>query len=109
MTMELSAVAKRLSFTDLRHVRNIESRLLTTISVLEATAVTLREILGVIADHKGRGPPSGGTRSFVEDETMLRNLARRCDSFILSATEVQRRNDKLIELVCIRAAFVNPS
>lgn len=102
MTIELNAVAKRLSFGDLRHVRNIESQLLTAVTVLEATTATLKELVDALVSWRMAfvpDTPDVELHESASDELALRDLIRRCKCFIRSANEVQRRNDKLIQLV----------
>lgn len=102
MTIELNAVATRLSFEDLRHVRNIESQLLTAVTVLEATSATLKEVVEALLLWRQGGmveTPSDDNGESTGHELTLRDLIRRCECFIRSATEVQKRNDKLIQLV----------
>ena len=94
MTIELSSVALRLSFEDLRHVRNIESQLLTAVTVLEATADTLEEIVKALSPRKKLDT----TCKPSVNELTLKHLIKRCQCLVKSANEVQKRNDKLIQL-----------
>lgn len=104
LTMELNSIARLISFADIRHIRNIESQLVTAATVLKATASTLRELLSVATEqvvstnHKPE-PCKHGESGLSRDESILKDLLRRCEAYILSAEEVQKRNEKLIQLV----------
>lgn len=100
MTVKLDTVASSLSFNDLRHIRNIESRLLTALTVLDATLATLCEIQHAFTPVGETRDQLAVTTTFIEHQMAFRDLIRKCEAFIRSAKEVQKRNDKLIQLVC---------
>lgn len=111
MTIDLDHVAKRLSYTELRHARNIETRLVTAYAILEATSRTLKALL--ISRSRG----SGHQRQFSladdhlhkQDKIVLSELCNRCETYIASTQEIQKRNEKLIQVVRVALAFDSTS
>lgn len=104
MTIELSSVALRLSLEDLRHVRNIESQLLTAVTVLEATVDSLNEVVKAIALR----PKRDTSCEVSKNESTLRALVKRCECLVRSTNEVQKRNDKLIQLASLLVHLLDP-
>lgn len=105
MTMSFEDVPQRLTFNELRHVRNVESQLLTSITILESTTATIDSLTTVFArtdsrsGHSSAGPGLTVT-SFEEDLQKLKELSSSAQCFKRSAAEILKRNDKLIHSVC---------
>lgn len=108
MTIKLDAVAKRLNFTDLKRVRNVEGKLITIKSVLGITSQTLRALVETIATYRRlqyNGKLAAGPDAEL-DQLILNELEQRCRSFLESADEIFKRNEKLVQVVSSRLPFL---